>query len=148
MISKATEYAIRALVYIDIKNREGLRPGYKEIAREIEAPEQYTAKVLQNIGRYRVLGSIRGRGGGFFLLKEASDISLLDVIRMMEGEHFFSKCGFGLKNCNNSNPCPLHEKYAPIRDGYYELVSTETIKSLADRIDKGLAVLKYSQEMM
>ncbi len=143
MISKGTEYAIRAMVYIEIKNRESVRPGYREIAREIEAPEQYTAKVLQNLGRNRILGSVRGRGGGFFLEKDPGQITLLDIIKVMEGDSFFTSCGFGLRQCSNANPCPMHDRYARIRDGYFDLVSAETVKSLADRISSGEAVLNH-----
>ncbi len=143
MISKGTEYAIRSLVFVEMQNRENIRPGYRTIAREIEAPEQYTAKVLQGLGRNRILGSVRGRGGGFFLKKDAGEISVLDVIKIMEGDQFFSKCGFGLKNCSDANPCPMHFKYAPIRDGYFDLVSSESIQSLADRIGRGEAVLNH-----
>jgi len=143
MLSKGTEYAIRALVFIDLKGKDNLRPGYRDIAREIEAPEQYTAKVLQTLGKYRLVGAVRGRGGGFFLEKNPGEISLLDVIRIMEGDHFFSKCGFGLKNCSESNPCPMHAKYAVIREAYYNLVKSETIESLSERIGRGEAVLRH-----
>ncbi len=143
MISKGTEYAIRALVYIEMINRDGLRPGYREIAREIEAPEQYLAKVLQNLGRFRILGSVRGRGGGFFLEKEAGQISVFDIIKIMEGELFFTKCGFGLGKCSDLSPCPMHDRYARIRGAYLRLVSSETVKSLAERVNSGEAVLNH-----
>jgi hypothetical protein len=59
----------------------------------------------------------------------------------MEGDACFHKCGFGLKNCNNENPCPLHDKYIAIRDGFYNIVKSETINSLARKILEGNAVL-------
>jgi hypothetical protein len=41
-----------------------------------------------------------------------------------------------LKNCYENNPCPLHEKYAPIRDSINKLVSGETVQSLAEKVYK------------
>jgi Rrf2 family protein len=141
MLSKTTEYALRALVYIYIKNMEGKRPGYKEIAKEIDSPEQFTAKVLQNLTRAEMISSMKGRGGGFFFVDALSTVSLYEVIRVIEGEKFFSKCGFGLKSCDCDTPCPLHEDYYPVREGFHQLAKTHTIQSLADKVKDHKAVL-------
>ena len=144
MISKSTEYAIRALVFIQLINWESRRPGVGEIAREIEAPEAYSAKILHTLTKHGLLDSLKGRGGGFFFNESRSDLTLYDVIHVMEGDASFHKCGFGLKSCNDDHPCPLHEKYIVFRDGYYDLVRTETIKSLSRKILDGSAVLNHS----
>lgn len=141
MISKSTEYAIRALVFIKIKNKDKHRPGMSEIANEIEAPVAYTGKILQILTRHKLLNSMKGRGGGFFFDEDKTNITLYDVIHVMEGDSCFNKCGFGLKNCDNTNPCPLHDEYLVIRDGFYNLVKSETIDLLADKILSGDAVL-------
>lgn len=141
MLAKGTEYAIRALVYIQLKNWEQKRPGVEEIAREIEAPVAYSAKILQTLTKHKLLDSMKGRGGGFFFSNNQSNLTLYDVIHVMEGDACFHKCGFGLKNCNNNNPCPLHEKYKAVRDGFFEIVKTESIKSLSEKIKHGEAVL-------
>lgn len=142
MIAKSTEYAIRALVYIQLKNLEQKRPGVSEIAREINAPEAYSAKILQTLTKHKLLDSMKGRGGGFFFNENQSKLTLYDVIHVMEGDACFHKCGFGLKECNNDNPCPLHDKYKIVRDEYYDIVRTATIISLAKKIASGGAVLK------
>jgi Rrf2 family protein len=141
MLSKTSEYAIRALVYIYIQNQEGKRPGYKEIAKKIDSPEQFTAKVLQNLARAELVSSMKGRGGGFFFVAALAPLTLYEVIRVIEGEKFFSKCGFGLKLCDCETPCPLHEDYSPVRDGFYKLVKSRTIQSLADKVNDHKAVL-------
>ena len=134
MLTKATEYAIRALVYIAIQNQGGKRPGFKEIASKIESPEQFTAKVLQTLTRKRLVNSVKGRGGGFFFDNPEGVLPLFEVIQVLEGDAFFSKCGFGLKSCNAQDPCPLHQDYLPIREGFYNLLKKETIQSLATKI--------------
>ncbi len=141
MLAKGTEYAIRALVYVQLKNWEQKRPGVEEIAIEIEAPVAYSAKILQNLTKHKLLDSMKGRGGGFFFPNNQSKLSLYDVIHVMEGDESFHKCGFGLKNCNDENPCPLHDHYKTVRDGFYHIVKTESIDFLARKINRGEAVL-------
>ncbi|SMO77270.1 transcriptional regulator, BadM/Rrf2 family [Saccharicrinis carchari] len=141
MLSKSTEYAIRALVFIQLRNWENKRPGVGEIAGEIEAPEAYTAKILQNLTKHQLLNSAKGRGGGFFFDENQSHLTLYQVIHVMEGDNCFHKCGFGLKSCHNDNPCPLHDKYIVVRDGFFEIAKTETISALSDSIRRGDAVL-------
>ena len=141
MLSKSTEYAMRALVFVQLCNWERKRPGVGEIAKEIEAPEAYTAKILQTLTKNELLNSMKGRGGGFFFNENQSSLALYDVIHVVEGDACFHKCGFGLKQCNDDNPCPFHEKYKVLRDGFFEIVKTETIKSLSEKILHGDAVL-------
>ncbi len=141
MLSKASEYAIRALVYICMMDRDSKRPGYKEIAKYIEAPEQFTAKVLQSLVRSGLLNSVRGRGGGFFFDKDSEPITVYEVIMEMEGNHLFTRCGIGLNRCSDESPCPIHHQYAVVRDQYKKLAETTTINDLADRILSGDAVL-------
>ncbi len=141
MLSKSTEYAIRALVFVQLRNWEQKRPGVSEIAKEIEAPEAYTAKILQTLTKNKLMDSMKGRGGGFFFNDNQSNLTLYDVIHLVEGDACFHKCGFGLKQCNNENPCPLHEKYKVVRDGFFEIAKTESIKSLSKKIVHGDAVL-------
>jgi Rrf2 family protein len=141
MIGKASEYAIRSLVYIFLQNQDGKRPGFKEIAEKTGSPEQFTAKILQSLARAELISSMKGRGGGFFFEDSSDPLTLHEIIRVMEGEKFFIKCGFGLKRCDAENPCPLHDDYSLIREGYFKLVTNQTIQSLATRINEHQAVL-------
>jgi Rrf2 family protein len=131
MFNKETEYALRGLVYIQMQNLKGFRPGIDEISREIEAPRFFTAKILQRLVRMGFLMSLKGKGGGFFFDKEKPDLTIKEIIATTEGDKIITGCGFGLKNCTPDNPCPIHERYAPIRDAIEDLVTSETIKSLA-----------------
>ena len=61
MLTKSSKYAIRALVYIQLQNWNKQRPGADEIAREIEAPEAFLAKILQTLTKHKLLDSMKGR---------------------------------------------------------------------------------------
>ncbi len=142
MLAKSTEYAIRALVYIQLQNWNKKRPGVQEIAKEIEAPEAFTAKILQTLTRHEIVDSRKGRGGGFFFNKEQLHLTLYEVIHVMEGGACFTKCGFGFKHCNGANPCPLHDRYAALRNGFLNIAKTETIQTLSKSIVEGKAYLR------
>jgi Rrf2 family protein len=131
MFNKETEYALRGLVYIKMQNMKMKRPGTLEIAREIDAPPFFTAKILQRLVRSGFVKSAKGKGGGFFFDENGPDIPLLKLIASTEGESLISSCVFGLKHCDDNNPCPLHEKYAPIRDSISKMISGESVTSLA-----------------
>jgi Rrf2 family protein len=133
MFNKETEYALRGLVYIQTQNNIGRRPGISEIALEIDAPQFYTAKILQRLVRLGFVESMKGKGGGFYFNPEKGDLTLKELIISTGGSKSFTGCGFGLNTCDEANPCPLHYQYAPIRDSINQLVSTETIQSLAKK---------------
>jgi Rrf2 family protein len=136
MFNKETEYALRGLVYIQLQNLSGRKPGVTEIAKEIDAPPFYTAKILQRMARNGFVESLKGKGGGFYFEKDKPDLPIKDLIVSTEGDKKISGCGFGLKHCDTNDPCALHELYAPIRDAINTLVSTETIQSLAKKYAK------------
>jgi Rrf2 family protein len=133
MFNKETEYAIRSLVYIQLQNYDGKWPGIIEIAEQIDAPHFYTAKILQRLARQGFIVSQKGKGGGFYFDTQKPDLSLKQLIIATQGDHIFSGCGFGLKECDNNHPCPLHDKYALIRDALNQLVKEEKVQTLAKK---------------
>ena len=141
MLTTSTKYAIRAMVYIQLQIWNDMRPGVTEIAREIEAPTAFTAKILHSLTSRNLLKSMKGRGGGFFFDDDHSDVTLYQIIMIMEGDKLFTQCGFGLKNCNDVNPCPLHERHVALRAELLDMAHSETIGSLAQKISQGNAVL-------
>jgi len=141
MFNKETEYALRGLVYIQMQNLKGCRPGIDEISREIDAPRFFTAKILQRMVRMGFVMSRKGKGGGFFFDKEKPELTIKELIIATEGDKIITGCGFGLKNCRTDNPCPMHERYAPIRDAIEDLVTSETISSLASNYSKNIKVI-------
>ncbi|MCB0806221.1 MAG: Rrf2 family transcriptional regulator [Bacteroidales bacterium] len=141
MLAKSTEYAIRALVFIELLNQEGNRPGVKQIAREIASPEAYTGKIMQILTKQGLVRSMKGRGGGFFFDHATRPLSLQKIIRVMEGESYFNKCGLGFNGCDSHAPCPIHSEYITAKKELFDLFEKQTIESLAQNVKDGLAVL-------
>lgn len=136
MFKKETEYALRGLVYIRLQNLNERKPGIAEIATEVETPPHFMAKILQRMVRFGFIESVKGKNGGYSMHPGNSSLTLREVISAIEGNALFDGCGFGLKECDEENPCPLHNSYAPIRNAINELVNNETIQSLAGKNPK------------
>jgi Rrf2 family protein len=137
VFNKETEYALRGLVYIQVQNLKGFKPGVAEIAKEIDAPPFYIGKIMQRLVKQGFLVSIKGKGGGFYFDERKPDLQLKTVIQAIEGIKTYGGCGFGLKQCDENNPCPLHIQYAPIRDSMNNLISGNTVQSLALEYQSG-----------
>ncbi len=136
MFKKETEYALRALVYVWQQNQLNRRPGIAETAKEILAPQPFTGKILQRLVKGGLIFSQKGKGGGFFFDPDQSDLLLKDVILHIEGHKVFTSCGFGLGQCDDENPCPIHDQFILVRASLEKVFSENTIQDLADKDQK------------
>ena len=137
MLSKTTEYALRAIVYIALHNDGGHKVGIKEVANELDLPQPFTGKILQDLVRKGVIASAKGPGGGFFLHKPASDVTILEVVRHIDGMEAFKKCGMGMKECSGKHPCPLHNDIVVYSDHLLKVFRSKSIQDLVDSINTG-----------
>ena len=143
MFSKACEYAIRATIFVASKSLKGERASLKAIAEEVGSPVAFTAKILQQLVRDNIMFSIMGPTGGFQMDKSKIDeVKLSQVVGIIDGEKIYQGCGLGLKKCDASQPCPVHDKFAKIRDDLQEMLTNTSIYELATGLDCGLTYLK------
>ncbi len=141
MFSKSTEYAIRAMVYLAVNSSPKQRYGTKKIAEDLDFPEHFLGKVLQQLARKNIVSSAKGPNGGFCVDNNAMEISLLKIIESIDGLAFFSICGLGLHECNDEKPCPIHKDYQIFRGDFYKMLSEKTIKNIKEDIDLGIAFM-------
>lgn len=143
MFSKACEYGIRAAIFIAKSSLKGERVGIKEIAREIDSPEAFTAKILQTLTRESFINSTKGVGGGFEVPEDAmKNIMLSDLVTAIDGNSIFEGCGLGLPQCNEKHPCPIHHQFKQIRNDLKQMLTHTTLHDLALGINNGKAYLK------
>lgn len=109
LLSKASIYGLRALVYIAAENKTEGYVSIKEISEKLDISFHFLTKTLQILTRHDLLESYRGPTGGIALKKPASELYLIDVIKALEGEDFFDKCMLGLPGCGTAAPCPVHD---------------------------------------
>lgn len=106
MISRTSEYALRAVVYLAARPESGLASA-QEIAEAIRVPVGYLQKILRMLARQGILTAHRGTGGGFGLAKVATAISVLDVLRASDGQlQRIERCPLGIKG--HTRLCSLH----------------------------------------
>ena len=143
MFSKACEYGIRATIYIAGQSSRSRRVSLKDIAREIDSPEAFTAKILQLLARNHIIDSIKGPSGGFQIDPDNMDkIKLIHVVTAIDGDAIFNACGLGLKECSASQPCPVHDKFKVIRDELRKMLEGTSLSELSLAQTEGLTFLK------
>lgn len=142
MFSKACEYGIRAVICIMSRENSIHNVSIKEICHEIDAPEHFTAKILQKLVRKEIISSIKGPGGGFYISSEQKDILLLDVVVAIDGNNLFTGCALGLHQCNEETPCPLHPQFKKVREQISSILRNTTIHELSTSLNSGQSFLK------
>ncbi|HNR30774.1 MAG TPA: Rrf2 family transcriptional regulator [Candidatus Hydrogenedentes bacterium] len=131
LYSKGCEYAIRALVCV-VPRGEARRFQAAEICRRVGIPEPYTRKVFQALVHGGFLSAVRGPGGGYELTRDPRAITLLEVIRAVDGEETFDHCVMGLPECGSEHPCPLHPLWSETKKRLLGRLAGQTLQDLAD----------------
>lgn len=143
MFSKACEYGIRAVIHIAVKSNEGERASLKEISKEINSPEAFTAKVLQLLAKNNIIDSIKGPNGGFLIeKKKLSKIKLSQIVLAIDGDSVYKGCGLGLQHCSEIRPCPAHDKFKTIRNDLCHMLENTSMLELSLGLKDGLTFLK------
>lgn len=106
MLSKKAKYAINALIYI-AKQKDETPVMSSEISKHQNIPKKFLERILLNLKEAEILGSKRGRHGGYFLLKQTDQINLAEVMRLFDG-------------AIASLPCVTYDYYKPCEECRYE----------------------------
>ena len=97
-ISEAASLAIHSLALI-ASSKERLNA--RQIAQILHVSQNHLAKILQVLAKNEYLASNRGPGGGFMLKKNASEVSMLEIYQLIEGNVDCQFCGI------TENTCPF-----------------------------------------
>jgi len=110
MLSRSSEYAIRALTHLASRPERGWILS-RRIAAELGIPSSFLAKILQTLASVGILESQRGRNGGFRLLREPHLISLFEIVEPFDRLGQRRLCILGQKVCDEASACPLHDTW-------------------------------------
>jgi Rrf2 family protein len=141
MFSKACEYGIRSILFIAKQSQKDLRPNIAEIAKAVDSPEPFTAKICQQLARAGLVLSKKGPNGGFYLEKD-SKLTLADIVTAIDGNAIFTGCCLGMSECSAIHPCPAHEQFEDIRDGLKNMCENTYVMDLAANLEEGETHLK------
>lgn len=142
MVSKTCEYAIRAMLFIAQKSKSNTKVGVKQIARAIDSPEPFIAKILQELSRKGLLSSSKGPTGGFFLDKAGLKQNLAQIVSAVDGDKLFTGCGLGLKSCSEKKPCPIHDDFVMLRKQIKNMMQSATLGDYNTSLELGEIFLK------
>jgi|TARA_R110000868_G_scaffold104633_1_gene288453 Rrf2 family transcriptional regulator, iron-sulfur cluster assembly transcription factor len=143
MFSKACEYGIKASIYIALQSLDGNRVSLKGIAEEIDSPEAFTAKILQQLVKNNIIDSVKGAMGGFQMEKnQISKIKLSQIVYAIDGDKVYTGCALGLNRCNDKKPCPVHDNFITIRNDLKKMLETTSLLTMTTGLDVGLTYLK------
>jgi len=106
-----------------------------DIAQNENIPQRFLESILLELKKLGILGSKLGKSGGYFLLKQPSEVSLLDIIRHFEGsiallycvsEKAYQPCEF----CRIEETCKIRKVFKEIRESTYNILENATLASL------------------
>jgi len=127
---RSAQLALQASLLLALEP-EGAPRRVSEIADELGVPRTYLAKVLQGLTRVGLLHAVRGPGGGVCLARSPREIRLWDVLSALEPTREFEQCFLGLGQCNEVQPCPLHDAWGPIRADILAMLQTKSLWEFA-----------------
>ena len=135
MLSKKTKYGIKALAYI-AKEPKGTPVQASEIAKNENISHKFLESILLSLRKSGFLGSKKGKGGGYYLIKDPEDILMTNVIRVLEGPiamlpcvslNFYEKC----HDCPDENACSVHALMIQVRDSTLKVLGDNTLADIA-----------------
>ncbi|HMX45808.1 MAG TPA: Rrf2 family transcriptional regulator [Candidatus Obscuribacter sp.] len=126
MISQTAEYALRAMVFLAMK--DGAATG-QEIAAVTLVPGGYLSKIMQQLAKAKLVHSQRGIGGGFTLARQAKEISILDIVNAVDPIKHIRSCPLDIKS-HGVNLCPLHARLSTASRQVEEAFAKSTLAEL------------------
>ncbi len=109
-----TDYAIRTLLYLATKNATA---SSTEISEQMVIPKSMISEFAVPLQRAGILTTQRGAGGGFALGRTPADISLHEVINLLEGTTRINRCLEDNHKCsrNATATCPVRKFYVRVQ---------------------------------
>ena len=134
MLSKKTKYAFHALSYL-AENQDKGAILIQEIAETKNISQKFLECILLDLKKAGVLGSKKGKGGGYYLIKKPEEITLARIIRLLNGPiawlpcvslNYYEKCG----DCQDEATCNMHLIMCQVRDQTLSIVENKTVQDL------------------
>jgi Rrf2 family protein len=136
MLSKKTKYGIKALVYL-AKQENRIPVQISLISNSENISQKFLETILLTLRKNGILGSKKGKGGGYYLLREPKDIPMTTVMRLLEGPiamvpcvslNFYEKCD----DCPDENACAVHNLMLKVRDNTLEIFRNTTLADISN----------------
>ena len=132
-ITKKGDYALRALVDLALNYKKGLRQ-IQDIVRKEAIPEKFLEQILVTLKNAGFIHSKRGIGG-YFLRKSPEEISLGDVIRVIDGPLTPLQCvNTEHLNCSKEMTCGIRSVMLDVANATAEILDHVSLADVCNRI--------------
>ncbi|WP_067144750.1 RrF2 family transcriptional regulator [Pseudotamlana agarivorans] len=135
MLSKKTKYGLKALTFI--ARTEGDSPlQVAEIAKNEQIPQKFLESILLTLRKSGILGSKKGKHGGYYLRQPSEEILMTDVMRVLEGPiamvpcvslNYYEKCD----DCVDEDTCSVNKLMLQVRDSTLNVFRNTTLADLS-----------------
>ena len=134
-ISTKGRYGLRILV--DLATHDAEKPRLiRDIAESQDISEKYISRLVIDLRKAKMIHSIRGVNGGFHLAKAPEDITLLEVLEVMEGPLSIVDCVHTPKKCDKNAKCAAREIWSELNEGIRELMRGVTLADVLTAYEK------------
>ena len=135
MLTQKTRYSMLAMGRLAKEYGKGTLM-INEIAESEKIPKRFLESILLELKKNGYLGSKLGKKGGYYLIKNPENISLLEIIRLFEGtiamlactsEKFYQPC----EHCKDEATCTIRSTFKDIREYTFNKLANTSVASLA-----------------
>ncbi len=128
-LSTRTRYGVRLMVALAIQYGKG--PVFlKDIAKGEDISEKYLSLIIIPLRSVGLVNSIRGAHGGYNLSREPSQITLKEIVDVLEGNCTLVDCVKNPSSCSRVPICASHDIWAAIGEKISETLSAITLETL------------------
>jgi Rrf2 family cysteine metabolism transcriptional repressor len=133
-LSTKGRYGVKAMV--DLAINYGEEPvSIKSISERQSISEYYLEQLFSTLRRAELIKSIRGAQGGYILNRSPQEITIHEVIEVLEGPIEVSNC-LEDEACNNIDCCATRLLWKKIKDSIDSVTSSITLKDIVDDYNK------------
>ena len=128
-ISTKGRYGLRILMDLAIHQSEKPRL-IRDIAKSQQISEKYISRLVIALRKAGLIRSVRGVNGGFHLNKKPEDITLLEVVEVMEGPLSIVDCVTAPKKCSHHANCAPREIWCKLNEDIRAIMSRTTLADI------------------
>ncbi len=136
-LTRGSDYGLRGMLYM-ARQPLGRVCLVSQVAVAEDLPESYLAKIFQDLARKRLLVSHRGAKGGFSLVSDPREISLLQIIEAVEGPIAIAPCLDTREGCERIDLCEIYSALDSAQDQMVLVLRHTTLADLVDGRNSGV----------
>lgn len=144
-LSTRSTYGVRAMMALALQHGTG-PVMVKEIAEQQNLPPTYLEQLMVLLKKASLVNATRGAKGGYVLSRAASDITLAEIIEVLEGPLTLTDCPSGVGCCGHPETCALNDVWNTASQALIQVFQDITLANLIERqrAKESAPVLMYS----